>query len=209
MATEFWTFAPHFDHRRRERLVALLNFEAVAAMIEQSVQDLTLEPCWGRHTELRACVQPVFTLSISCDAFDGFFNSPVGYRAGYLESPDLGLLNNLRLVQRLIDRLLAKAAYECIADLAHINVRASLLATSCKAWLHEDDFDFGSPTEDLAIASWVAAARRGEKKAVWGLCAPKASRMQIKGALIDRAGNELVPRKKVLRRYELQSFGFS
>ena len=75
--------------------------------------------------------------------------------------------------------------------------------------MHEDDFPFQALTADLAVESWVSAAAAGERKARWGLCAPARGRLQIKGALIDPEGNEVVPRTKILRRYEIQRYGFT
>lgn len=207
--TELWSFAEAFDQSRLDRLSAIAGFSQVIELVQNSIKAVHLESCNGRDSELQACIQPIFTIAISEEAFDVFFNSPAGYRACFLQDPNLGLAANLALVEALVERLLATARQLCIAELASIDMRTSILASSCKVWVHEDDFPFQSPTTDLAVEPWARAAAAGEQKANWGLCAPKGTRIQVKGALLDPSGNEVVPRKKVLRRHEIQRFGFS
>lgn len=208
-ATTLWKFTPGFDAARRERLCSFTDFAQVIGLIEISIQGIQLQSCKGHQPELQGCIQPVFTLDVSEEAFDAFFNSAGGYRACYLQDENLGLVANLLLVEALVERLCDEAQRLCIAELASINIRTSLLSTSCKVWVHEDDFPFQSLTTDLAVEAWAEAAASGEEKAKWGLCAPQGTRLQVKGALLDPQGNEIVPRKKVLRRYEIQRFGFS
>ena len=171
-ATELWKFSPWFDAPRREGLSAFSDFAQVVALIAKSIQGVYLEPCNGREPELQACVQPVFTLDVSEETFDAFFNSTAGYRACYLQDANLGLIANLLLVEAVVERLCDTARYLCIADLSSIDIRTSLLATSCKAWVREDEFPFQSLTTDLAVEAWTKAAASGEQKAKWGLCAP-------------------------------------
>jgi hypothetical protein len=209
MRFRLWKFAPEFDPRRREELYNVPSFAEVISMLEGSVHDVHVKAEPGREPELVECLQPVFTLSVSGSAFDAFFNSPNGYRGCYLQHVNLGVAANLDLVAALHDRLVDNATRACIPELGSIDVSDSLRATSCKAWIHEDDFPFQDVTKDLAVDAWLSAAASGAKKANWGLCAPKGSRIQIKGALLDPHGHEVVPRTKVLRRYEIQRFGFS
>jgi hypothetical protein len=208
-ATELWKFAPTFDTSRRERLLTISDFAQVIELIGKSAHNIQLESCPGHALGLKDCVQPVFTLNVSTEAFDAFFNSPAGYRACYLQDVTLGLAANLLLVEAMIDSLCDIAHRLRIADLGPINIRRSLLATSAKTWVHEDDFPFQSLTVDLAVEAWVMAAASGEKKATWGLCAPQGTRLQVKGALLDSHGNEVVPSGKVLRCREIQRLGFS
>ena len=204
-----WQFAATFDEARERRLREPATFGAVADLVASSLTCIALHVCHGRDESLRSCVQPVFDLTVSALAFDSFFNSPAGYRAQHLFNPTEGLAANLILIDLLLERLIGHAQAVRVAELEAIDVRSSLKAASCKAWVHEDDFPFESLTVDLAIDSWLAAAAAGEQKAKWGLCAPANCRLQIKGALLDPAGNEVVPRTKILRRYEIQSYGFT
>jgi hypothetical protein len=209
MASELWKFAPTFNRSRSNELRQIADFNDVVSLLTRSVSAIHVSACPGRDAELKSCVQPVFTLSVSEGAFDAFFNSPVGYRACYLRGANAGLSANLALIETLLDRLLDKAALAGVLELEAIDVRTSLLATSCKVWVDEDDFPFQNLTEDLAIDAWVHAAASGVEKASWGLCAPKGTRIQVKGALLDPCGNEIVPGKKILRRHEIQRYGFS
>jgi hypothetical protein len=207
--TREWVFVDSFDAGRRDRLLALDRFDAVVSLLDASIQSVHTSPAPGRDTELQQCMQPVFKLRVSPEAFDAFFNGAAGYRAAYLASPASGLLADLHLVEHLLERLLRSANDQHVPELECIDMRASLLASSCKVWIYEDEFPFQAPSKDLAVDRWVKAAAAGERKAVWGLCAPQGTGIEIKGALIDASGNEIVPRKKILRRYELHNFGFS
>jgi hypothetical protein len=88
-------------------------------------------------------------------------------------------------------------------------LESSLIAVSAKIWVDEDDFPFLHLTEDLAVTTWVAAAKAGHEKAGWGLCAPEGSTLEVKGAFLDPTGNEVVPRGKIDRRFEIAKYGFS
>ena len=207
--THCWKFAEEFDVARREALSSIDCFPAVVELVVNSLCQVHLKPCRGRESSLEACVQPVFSLSLSDQAFDAFFNSPHGYRGQFLSSPNLGLAANLALIEALLPALLLHASRVRVAELESIDLRASLQAASCKVWVHEDDFPFQSLTQDLAVEPWIREAAQGEKKALWGLCAPSHARIEVKGALLDPAGNEVVPRTKIARRYEIQRFGFT
>lgn len=208
-ATNLWIFSESFNEERRAKLASVGSFDDVIYLIENSIHSIHVASCRGRSEGLEAYVQPVFTASISEEAFDSFFNAPVGYRARYLHDPHLGLAANLALIGALEGRLQAAATHAHIPELDTIDVRRSIQAASCKVWVHEEDFPFGSLTVDLAVEPWVAAAAAGNKLAKWGLCAPVGTRIQIKGALLSPLGNEAVPRKKVLRRFEIHQYGFS
>lgn len=208
-ATHLWRFSDTFCEARRAALSSVGRSCEVIDLIAGSIESIQVEACLGRSEGFEAYVQPVFTLSVSPEAFDAFFNSPAGYRACYLHHPHLGLAANLALIESLAERLYAAAMQERISELAPIDVKASILAASCKVWVHEEDFPFQSLTTDLAVERWVSAAAAGEQKAKWGLCAPHGTRIQVKGALLSPWGNEAVPTKKVLRRFEIHRYGFS
>ncbi len=117
---------------------------------------------------------------------------------------------NGQLIRRLAGKLAAVApSANADPELLQGEVELSLLAASAKVWVHEDYFPFQSLTADLAVLSWLAEAKAGNQKAKWGLCAPRCSMLQIKGAFIDHWGNEIVPKKKIGRRFEIQKYGFS
>lgn len=147
---------------------------------------------------------------VSSSTFDAFFNSRCGYRAQYLVDPECGQAANGIILAALREQLEAAterptAPHEMESSAA----RASFRAVSAKIWLFEDEFDFGKPTEDLAVDTWKATAILGVKKAKWGLCAPRATTLEVKGAFLDPYGHEVVPADKIGRRFEIHTCGFS
>ena len=198
-----------FAPERHARLMSVRRFSEVVSLIKSSITGIQVESCYGCDKELKECIQPIFSISISGEAFDAFHNSPAGYRGQYLRSPNLGLTANLELIAELENELVNAAVHACIPELQTISIRKSISASSCKVWVHESDFPFQCLTIDLAVATWAAAAAAGQEKAKWALCAPTGSRIQVKGALLDPTGNEVVPWKKILRRFEIHHLGFS
>lgn len=205
-----WIFVQNFDPERRARLESVASFEHVLDRIAEEIKNIRVSVCQGKEPGLTESRRPVFSFEVSQNTFDAFFNSPVGYRAQYLADPEAGQAANGRLIKRLLPKLVVVAP-SAFADpeLLESEVEFSLSGASSKVWVHEDYFPFQSLTVDLAVSSWLAEANAGVKKAKWGLCAPRGSMLQIKGAFIDHWGNEIVPKKKVGRRFEIQKYGFS
>ena len=185
------------------------EYQEVIKLVQNSASEIRVHACQRREDSLKHCVQPVFDIVVSDVAFDAFFNSSAGYRAQFLISPIAGLIANFALIEALREQLIAESSMARVQELESLSVPTSLQATSSKVWIHEDDFPFQRLTCDLAVETWAACATGGELKAKWGLCAPAGTRLQVKGALVDPAGNEVVPRKKILRHHEIHHFGFS
>jgi hypothetical protein len=74
----------------------------------------------------------------------------------------------------------------------------SLRAASAKIWIKEFDSDYRDLNADLAVKRWVDAVENGEgmKRS---LVAPVARIFEVKGALINPYGHEVVPRFKIDR----------
>ncbi len=66
-----------------------------------------------------------------------------------------------------------------------------------------------SPSCDLAVVRWAEAAENHVELAQWGICAPAVEKFEVKGALIDPFGNEVVPARKIGRHYDIHNYGFS
>jgi hypothetical protein len=92
--------------------------------------------------------------------------------------------------------------------LARIDVCAAIGAASAKIWIRESS-SLATPSADLAVERWVENARRGVELAKIGLMAPEIAKFEIKGALIDPYGHEVVPADKIRRHYQLHHYGFS
>jgi len=205
-----WKFSPQLDEERRARLESVVSFESILDRIAEEIRDIRLNVCHGKDPGLTDSRRPVFSFEVNQDTFDAFFNIPVGYRAQYLLDPEAGQAANGHLVRRLAGKLIAVVPNaNADPELLQSEVEMSLLAASAKVWVHEDYFPFQSLTVDLAVATWLAEAKAGIQKAKWGLCAPRCSMLQIKGAFIDHWGNEVVPNNKIGRRLEIQKYGFS
>jgi hypothetical protein len=81
-------------------------------------------------------------------------------------------------------------------------------AASAKIWIREASF-LANPAADLDIDRWAENARKGVELAKLGLMAPEITKFEIKGALIDPYGHEVVPADKIRRHYQIHHYGFS
>jgi hypothetical protein len=210
MLPDLWIFEANFDLGRRTLLEAPTTIHDIHCLIRLEMSAISYDVECGQTGGFLLCKRPVFNLSVSAETFDVFFNGPYGYRAQYLASPEIGLACNHVLIQMLQPGLLEASK---VSDVPHEMtaevVAKSLAAGSAKVWVYEDDFPFQNLTQDLAIPTWIAAAALGCQKARWGLCAPLGSRLQIKGAFLDKEGNEVVPADKIRRNSDINSYGFS
>ncbi len=75
--------------------------------------------------------------------------------------------------------------------------------------MKKDGLFLANPPRDLEIDRWVSEAANGVQLAHWGLAAPLVSWFEVKGALVDPYGNEVVPYRKIRRHYEIFHYGFS
>ena len=205
-AFEPW-FCPTFDSVRRSRLERIGSFDEVIARLQSAIRRVASRKKPGQDEGLTECWQPVFTLFIDGESFDSFFNAQCGYRAQYARDADLGLAANGRLMHELMDRLLEQAASD--SELAALPVQRSLEAASAKIWPMDDDLAFTHFRRDLCVPQWVRAADRGNEDAQMGLVAPEAAILEIKGALLDTYGHEVVPASKIQRRQQIHEHGFS
>jgi hypothetical protein len=207
MICDKWKFAIGFPEKRKGDLAGIGHFLDVVALVHDSMHAIHVRPKHGRDEGLKQATQAIFTFSVSREAFDAFFNSAAGYRAQYLVNPLVGLAMNLYLLKRIEGPLIEAAARSGEPELD--GARRSLRAASSKIWIDESFYVFNPPSRDLAIETWEKEANAGSDKAKWGLSAPEGTRLQVKGALLDRWGNELIPQTKVLRHEEIHRYGYS
>src|SRR6202007_1453764 len=109
-----------------------------------------------------------------------------------------GLAANTALLSALAPKLLSAVDTTAAPDLAKIDVCASLHAVSAKIWIQEIPSLLSDATADLNVERWVREARNGVELAMLGLTAPRLTKFEVKGALIDPYGNEVVPLRKLL-----------
>ena len=179
----------------------------------------------GNESYLRCCLRPVFTLDVSAETFDLFFNSPFGYRAQYYADPDDGQKQNNRLITKLVDSLIEYSMSKSTKEsLTEEQIRRSLCCCSAKIWISEDEFEFNLEIrEQIIVLTWREYAKQAKEaftnnrypepremeKAIWGIRAPTGTTLDVKGAFIDPDDNEVVPRSKTDRRFEIQRYGFT
>jgi hypothetical protein len=207
MTVTGWDYNNHVPEARR---IALASAGSFATLLEQVVADVSnvrmrLES--GRAKGLTHCVQPLFTLDLPKTG-DALFNGPFGYRAQYWRGPAEGLAANAALLAALAPRLLGALETCTDPELSRIDVCAAIGAASAKLWIRES-LSLIAPTEDLAVARWTANARKGIELARLGLMAPEITKFEVKGALIDPYGHEVVPADKIRRHYQIHHYGFS
>ena len=203
-----WKYTEHVDEARRAVLAAPGSFEEIIRFVkvDARVTGVRTEP--GRDEGLRDCLQPIFTIELP-NAGDPLFNGPWGYRAQYWMSAGHGLAANTALVVALFPKLLDAVDITAVPDLMKIDLRASLHAASAKIWIQEIPSLLKDAKPDLDVERWASEARRGVPLACTGLLAPMVTVFEVKGALIDPYGNEVVPRAKVQRHYDIHQYGFS
>jgi hypothetical protein len=204
-----WAFTSGFDAARRIRLEAAPPFEALVESIVSQVDHIEYCVDAGGEPALLGCHRPVFMLPISAQLCDMFFNGPTGYRAHYLVHPDVGQAANSMIINALSDKLEGAILPRSPHDMESGAVKDSLKAGSAKAWVYEDHRSFDALGEDLAVETWKAAAQLGISLAKRGLSAPMGDTIVIKGAFLNDYGNEVVPARKICRRYHIHSYGFS
>lgn len=208
VADSDWRYSDSVPRERRDELSAPGSYSAMVHLVVVEAQVVRARAQSGCDRGLTDCVQPIFTLELVRYG-DAFFNGPFGYRAQYLVSPSFGLAANATVLTALAPKLLAAVDVGAVPDLAKLNVCASLAAASAKIWIAEIPSLLLNPTTDLAVTRWVGEAERGVELARWGLCAPAVSKFEVKGALMDPYGNEVVPSGKVRRHFDIHHYGFS
>ena len=205
-ATE-WCFSVSVDETRRRKLCRAESFEQLVDEVIADVRVTRAIAESGRDPGLTDCLQPVFFLELPVTG-DALFNGPRGYRAQYWADPWRGLEANALLLKSLLPKLLASVDTTGQPRLAEIDVSASLGAVSAKFWIREAPSTL-TKTRDLEVEPWLSAAENGIEKAMLGLAAPQTSKYEVKGALLDKHGNERIPAGKIGRHHEIHRFGFS
>ncbi|NOU20415.1 MAG: hypothetical protein HOO93_01260 [Methyloglobulus sp.] len=203
-----WLYEETVGAKRQADLATPTSFEELVTLAAADISKISLRVQPGRDHGLTHCLQPVFSFELPTVG-DRIFNGPHGYRAQYWRSPMNGLQANASLIGALTSRLLAVADSVSDPDLAKINLCLSLKATSAKFWIQEIPSLLVNPTVDLRVEPWRSEAHRGVQFARWGLSAPEVTRFDIKGALLDPNGNEVVPSRKIGRHYDIHHYGFS
>ena len=202
-----WKFTGAVPQSRRDALAAPGSFDALIDLVTVDATGIRARSKPGSDAGLRDCIQPVFTLELP-NAGDALFNGPFGYRAQYWISPTQGLAANRLLLTSLTSRLLGAVDIKADPGLAKIDICASLAGASAKIWIAEQ-YVPSEASWDLDIDRWVQEAHGGVELACLGIWAPMATKFEVKGALLDPYGNEVVPARKIKRHLDIHHYGFS
>jgi hypothetical protein len=203
-----WLYSANVSAERQAALASPASFAELISLAVADIARVRASVSPGRDRGLEQCLQPVFSFELPSTG-DRLFNGPCGYRAQYLHGPSEGLTANATLVMALTPKLLAAVDIAAEPRFSRLDVCVSLRAVSAKFWIQEIPSLLVSPTEDLNVEPWLAESRRGIQLARWGICAPEVTRFDIKGALLDPFGNEVVPCRKIGRHYDIHHYGFS
>lgn len=205
-----WKFDPEFDSIRRARLESFGNFERVLDVLLHENHVVGAWICEATDLGQQGCWRPAVELDVGRECFDAFYNSPSGYRAQYLISPENGQSANGRLLQALEPKLSSAVFEDCPQFMYSRDcVRNSFYANSAKIWPNEADLDPKDVARDLAIEKWCKSLAAGNDLARLGLWAPEGSSLMVLGAFIDPRGNEIVSQRKIKRRYDIHECGFT
>lgn len=207
MDVKDWLYEDHIDEPRRNELARVGSYDALVPMVVDDLTDAVVRSAPGRDKGLTHCIQPIFSFDLPTTG-DALFNGPYGYRAQYWIDPHRGLAANSSLIAAITPKLLAALSRVHDADLERINVCASLSAASAKIWIRESSI-LAAPTRDLRVRPWIDRAEEGVELARLGLMAPTQTKFEVKGALIDPYGHEVVPIGKTTRHYQIHRYGFS
>jgi hypothetical protein len=220
-----WHFSDRIDKTRRRALSEAKSFIAIAEAIVAEATVTNFDVCRGKEGNLKNCLRPQFTVQVRMETFDLFFNSPQGYRAQYLLDPDEGQKQNSTLIEKLSPKLFDFTKGKTTKhSMERYKIKVSLMCLSAKIWISEKGFNFDhNLLEEILVPEWLAHAKAArsayankqypsppeQEKAIWGVRAPTGREIELKGAFLDGEGNEVVPAIKVLRRLEIQKYGFA
>ena len=203
-----WKYTSHVPTLRQQRLSNHGSFDNLLNAVVEEARITRAYPAPGHDRGLTHCLQPIFLLELPKSG-DALFNGPWGYRAQYWIHPSRGLAANRELLSALTPKLIAAVDEAAHPELAKIDICASLKASSAKLWVRESLTQLNDMPAGLAVQRWAAEAANGVELARFGLVAPEAEKFEIKGALLDPYGNEVVPARKIKRHFDIHHYGYS
>jgi hypothetical protein len=198
-----WTFTDEVSQARQAYLLAGLSFSEV---IENLAQAEVLSFCWEwfNDARLKGCKRAVYRIRVSVEAYDKFFNSPVGYRVQYAVNPSGGQKSNHELIDHLEPNLCKHALTH--GELSADAIKWSLRAPQSKIWIEEKEVEvqLGSHKPAIKCQPWQENSEHGV-----GLLAPVGNLLEIKGAWLDRNDVAQIDPRKLTRSDDIHLTGFS
>lgn len=198
-----WQFGTSVEHQRTERLLHFASFDDVVWLLH----DATITHfVWESFTDkrLKGCNRATFLLRVSPNAYDAFFNSPVGYRAQYAMGTSTGEQANRQILSSLEQRLLAFALAD--GQQYKLLILGSLRASQAKIWIYEQEVEdqLGEQKAAILYQPWLKSSLDGA-----GLLAPIGQQLEVKGGWVNPQGNECVDPAKATRSQDIHDVGFS
>ena len=217
--TSLWRFTELISEDRRTRLLTWMSFYSVLEDLVSSAQIVFYEEEPFRNHRLRGCARASFLLLVDPYTYDGFFNSPVGYRAQYSQSCEKGEQANRLLIDALRSELVTFTQPSPKTTFDQNRIAASLDAADAKIWIDESE-PVSIPPKELTIhidhQPWVDRATRADLhqedefiNAVRGVFAPFGTRLEVKGGWLDAEGYEKRDPIKANRSKEIATNGYS
>ena len=213
-----WDFTTLIPAERRARLLEIEEFEEVLHKVISTTKILNYVAEPASDSRLKGCSRASFLLKVDPYAYDGFFNSPIGYRAQYCLGRDLGELANRQLLSALGSKLLAFAETNSTAEFGLEQIGASLDAFDAKIWIDEREPVSVPPTEleiHIDYPPWTERARRADRyqeeeyvRAIRGVRAPFGTKLEVKGGWLKGNGTEMRDPTKVRRGEEIAINGY-
>jgi hypothetical protein len=215
-----WNYS--LSREAARRLPGLTAGTTFTEVTRQIVGEMSILCCHYSEVAGTGFSRPVYTVQVSPDLFDLFFNSADGYRAAYFRSPGAGLEANLEFMRAIVSTL-SKSTLSANCGLSEKRIVESLTTPSAKAWLAEHgkeidrkcpgcggEWSSGSsgPPEQAEILNGVWETAKGQN-AEWGRKAPYLTKLRIMGAFVNDRLHELVPHDKRFRAHDINQFGWS
>ena len=221
-----WSYTERVSRERQALLLAAPDFDAIIDRILADIDITGFDIVRGKIGAVKGCMRPEFSLRVSPDTFDLFFNSPRGYRGQYHQSPETAQRANANLISVMTDRLTDYALGNTTKHgMDAKRIRRSLAAGSAKIWIDEQGGraqrgdDIKELKADLRVQPWLQTAQdyvanpAGQPAhailAVDGVKAPTGTILDVKGAFINEDGNEHIPANKIDRAQQIHLYGFT
>jgi hypothetical protein len=181
-----WHFSDAVAPDRAARLLSWQSFDEII----EGVSTCAIAPLyWEDATApwLEGCKRASFELKVRPDVYDGFFNSPVGYRGQFARSERHGEATNRRLLAALLPRLIEVSAAHPTAS--RECVVASLQGGQAKVWIDETEVldQLADATPHIVFPPWEFNEPDGP-----GLRAPRGTKLGAKGGWVSLTGTEVI-----------------
>lgn len=198
-----WSFANSVSADRARSLLSLGSFEVVLELLGSARVDAF---AWSKYrgVKLQGCYRVEFLLIVESQAYDAFFNAPIGLRAQYAKSEEHGETATRRALSVLGTKLMAYPRPN--ARPTEAEVRWSLAAPQAKIWIDEGEVaaQLGESTPQLLYQRWEENSETGV-----GLLVPCGNRLIVCGGWLDSSSVVRNNPDKASPSTEIHTTGYS